>query len=137
MSEISDRMNLIKTTLAAALPARIVTRDLLDFSMREQADLEAGIYTLVSNGENGYQNLLGRLAMDGSQGILLVGQFQLVEDEPPSAIEDAEHVMVDEIKNFVRTLPATLCRLKMNRYRQSQQIDAPYGWVSIDMEFVR
>lgn len=137
MSEISDRMNLIRATLAAALPARVVTRDLLDFSMREAADLEAGIYTLLSKGESGYQNLLGRLAMDGAQRILLVGQIQLEADVLPSAIEDAEFDMVQEIKEFLRALPATLCRLQMKGFNQSQQIDAPYGWVAIELEFIK
>ena len=98
MSEIGDRMNLIKATLAAALPARIVTRDLLDFASRKDSELQAGIYTLVSRGEKGYQNLLGRAAMDGNHNIILVGQIQLDEKATPSGVEDAELTMVDEIK---------------------------------------
>ncbi|HQS59968.1 MAG: hypothetical protein B7Y56_03425 [Gallionellales bacterium 35-53-114] len=137
MSEISDRMNLIKTTLATALPARVVTRDLMDFSMRADEDLQAGIYTLVSKGEGGYQNLLGRLAMDGTQRILLVGQFVAGADADPSAIEDAELAMIAEVKTFLQALPATLCRLKMTGFRQSEQMDTPYGWIVADLEFVK
>ena len=127
-------MNLIKTLLAAALPLRIVTRDLLDFGQR---DCTAGVYTLVSNGEGGYQNLNGREAMDGTQRILLVGQIQLGEDVAPSAIEDAELAMVDEIKAFLRARPSTIVQWYMTGCRQSQQMDAPFGWVSIDLEFIR
>ena len=137
MSEISTRMELIKTLLAAALPLRIVTRDLLDFGQRTNAELTAGIYTLVSNGEGGYENLNGREAMDGTQRILLVGQVQLGEDVAPSAIEDAELAMVDEIKTFLRARPSTIVQLYMTGFRQSQQMDAPFGWVSIDLEFIR
>lgn len=137
MSEIGDRMDLIKSLLAAALPARIVTRDLLDFAQRSEDDLEAGIYTLVSKGEGGYQNLNGREAMDGTQPIQLVGQLKLAEDALPSAIEDAELVMVDEIKVFLRARPAQIIQLYMTGFRQSQQIDAPYGWVSVDLEYIR
>lgn len=137
MSEISTRMELIKTLLAAALTARIVTRDLLDFAQRKDADLLAGIYTLVSNGEGGYQNLNGREAMDGTQRILLVGQIRLDEDAVPSAIENAELAMVDEIKAFLRARPAQIIQLYMTGFRQSQQMDAPYGWVSVDLEYIR
>jgi hypothetical protein len=137
MSELADRMNLIKSELALALTERVVTRDLLDFSQRAADELESGIYTIMSNGERGYQNLNGRKAMDGTHPILLVGQFKLNETaaETPALIEDAEFAMVEEIKGFVRALPATLCRLHMLGFRQSMQVDAPYGWVSIDMEF--
>lgn len=137
MSELGDRMNLIKTTLAAALPSRVVTRDFLDFTDRKDADLLAGIYTLMSGGEKDYQNLLSRHAMDGQQSILLVGQFRVAEGAASSAIEDAEFAMVDEIKAFARALPDSLCQLNMLGFRQSQQVDHPYGWVAIDLEFVR
>lgn len=137
MSELSTRMELIKTTLAAAVTARIVTRNFLDFVDRKDADLLAGIYTLVSNGEGGYQNLNGREAMDGTQRILLVGQIRLAEDAVPSAIEDAELAMVDEIKVFLRARPAQIIQLYMTGFRQSQQVDAPYGWVSVDLEYIR
>ena len=137
MSELGDRMNLIKTTLATALPARIFTRDMMDFAGRKNSDLQAGIYTLVSNGESGYQNLLSRKAMDGSQKILLIGQIEMSEDSNPSALEDAEFVMVDEIKTFLRALPPALCQLQMTAFRQSGQIEHPRGWVAIDLEFVR
>ena len=134
MSEISTRMNLIKTLLAAALPLRIVTRDLLDFGQRY---CTAGVYTLVSNGEGGYENLNGREAMDGTQRILLVGQVQLGEDVAPSAIEDAELAMVDEIKALLRARTSQIIQLYMTGFRHSQQMDAPFGWVSIDLEFIR
>lgn len=136
MSELSDRMALIRTQLAAAFPLRVVTRDLLDFSARDYTDLEKGIYTLIGQGEGGYQNYSTREGMDGRQRILLVGQMQLGEDALPSAIEDAEFAMVDEIKSFLRARPALLAQLYMTGFRQSQQIDAPYGWVSIDLEFL-
>jgi hypothetical protein len=137
MSEIGDRMVLIRSTLATALPARVVTRDLMDFSQRDSADLAKGIYTLVSGPETGYQNLLMRAAMDGQQKMLLVGQIALAETALPSETEDAELAMVDEIKTFLRALPAVLTRLQATGYRNSQQIEHPYGWVAFDLEFIR
>lgn len=135
MSELSTRMELIKTTLATALPLRLVTRDLK--SDRDDAELIAGVYTLLSRSEGNYKNYNGREGMDGAQRMLLVGQFRLDEDALGSAIEDAELAMVAEIKALLRTRPPVLAPLYMTGFRQSQQLDKPYGWVSIDLEFLQ
>lgn len=137
MSELSDRMNLIKTTLAAKYPARVVTRSLLDFQFRKREELMAGVYSIVSEGEGNYANFNGREAMDGKHGILLVGQFELPETATNEQIEDAEFVMADEIKEFVRDLPSGLCSLVMKGFRQSRQVDHPYGWIAVDMEITQ
>lgn len=137
MSTLTARMELIKSTLATALPLRVVTRDLMDFSERADSDLVKGVYTLLSNGEGNYKNYSGREAMDGAQRLFLVGQFRLDEDATGSAIEDAELTMVDEIKAMLRTRPPALAQLYMTGFRQSKQLDKPYGWVSIDLEFLQ
>lgn len=134
MSALAERMALICATLAARCPARIVTRSLLDFSLRQPADLKRGIYTLVSVGESGFENLRERRAMDGTQRMLLIGQIQLGEKADPEEIEDAEFDMVEELKGFMRNLPPALICLEMQGYRQSVQTDHPYGWISADLE---
>lgn len=137
MSDLGDRMNLIKTSLATALPSRVVTRDFMPFDQRKATDLASGIYTIISRDEGNYPNYNGREGMDGSQGIKIIGQFVMTEDSLPSAIEDAEFVMVDEIKTFLRARPAALAQLFMRRFIQSQQLDAPYGWISIELDFLQ
>lgn len=134
MSELSDRMDLIETQLAAMYPARVVTRQLADFSLRKRANLLAGIYTLVSAGERGYRNYNGREAMDGRHEILLVGQIELAATKTPEDTENAEFAMVAEIKAFVRALPAGLCSLVMTGFTQSRQVEHPYGWIAVDLE---
>lgn len=131
---LSGRLIAVLAALSAAVPARVVTRDLKDFADRAPADLAAGVFTLVSLGESGYRNLNGREAMDGKHRMLLVGQIEMGEDAAPSAIEDAELAMVEDVKAFVRNLPAELCSLVMTGFRQSGQLEAPYGWASIDLE---
>lgn len=126
----------IKTTLAAAQPLRVVTRSLKDFADRPEADLVKGIYTIVSQGESGYNNLPHREAMYGKLNIVLVGQILVGEDSEPITVETAELAMVEEIKGFVRALPAGIDSLAMQACRQSGQIEHPYGWVSIDMEMM-
>lgn len=131
---LSDRMNLVKTTLAGRVPARTVTRSLLDFSGRTHTELQAGVYSIVSEGEGGYANLNGREAMDGKHRMLLVGQFVLAETATKEQIEDAEFAMVEEVKGFVRDLPAALCSLVMKGFTQSRQMEHPYGWIAVELE---
>lgn len=136
MPELSARMELIKSQLAAKYPARVVTRDFVDFPMRAAADLEKGVYTLISRGEGGYQNHNGREAMDGKHNIGLIGQIQVGEEASASAVEDAEFAMLEEIKAFVRALPIELCTLVMKDFAQSSQLEHPFGWIAVEMEFL-
>ena len=96
-SDLTIQMEVVKAGLAARVPARIVTRDLLDFANRKPADLTAGIYTVLSSDEGGYSNNMGREAAYGRHNIMILGQFKLAETVVPSAVEDAEGVMIDEI----------------------------------------
>lgn len=131
---LAERMAAMKTALTTAMPTRVVTRDLRDFADRAKADVAKGVFTLVSKGEGGYRNYNGREAMDGKHRILLVAQIVLAETASPSAVEDAEFAMVEEVKTFLRALPAELCSLVMKGFQQSGQLDAPYGWVAIELE---
>lgn len=133
MSELSVRMELLKTSLQAFLPARVITRDLGDFAMREASQLQQGVFTLVSKGEGDYANFIGRMAAYSTRGIAIIGQIQIAEGTAASAIEDAEGSMIDDIKQFARSaLPAGLGSFAMLSVTQSQQLEHPYGWVLID-----
>lgn len=131
---LAERMAALKTALTTAMPTRVVTRKLKDYADRKKEDLAVGVFTLISHGERGYKNYNGREAMDGRHRMLLVGQIELIEDAEGDAVEDAEFAMVEEVKAFVRALPADLCSLVMTGFQQSGQLDAPYGWVAIDLE---
>lgn len=133
---LDAKLGQIKTSLAAAFPLRVVTRSLKDFGDRPEADLAKGIYTILSQGEGGYNNLPGREAMYGKPRIVLLGQIMVGEDSEPEAVEAAELAMTEEIKAFVRALPAGIDSLQMKGFRQSSQLEHPYGWVSIDMEMM-
>lgn len=130
----AERLAAMQAALAAAMPARVVGRDLKDFGDRAKPDIAAGVFTLISKGEGSYRNYNGREAMDGKHRMLLVGQIELAEDAAPSAIEDAELAMVEDVKAFVRALPPTLCSVVMTGFQQSGQLEVPYGWVAIEME---
>jgi hypothetical protein len=131
---LAERMAALKTAMETAMPTRVVTRKLKDFADRPKPDIAAGVFTLISKGERGYQNYNGREAMDGRHSMLLVGQIELAEDTDGDAVEDAEFAMIEEVKGFVRALPSGLCSLVMTGFQQSGQLDAPYGWVAITLE---
>lgn len=135
MSSRGDRMNALKAALLAAWPLRVVTREYKDFGNRVDADLLAGIYTLVSAGERDFTNVPGYNAKDGTHEILIHGQLRVAEDVDGVGLEDAEFVMVDEIVALCGALPATLCQLDLVSYAQSQQLEHPYGWVSFALEY--
>jgi len=134
MSTLGARMTLIRDLLAARLPHRVVTRSLRDFAERQPAELKRGVFSLISLGESDYANLRERAAMDGRHRMLLVGQIQIGEKTDPEAIEEAEFTMVEEIKDFARSLTPALACLEMKNFRQSGQIEHPYGWISVDLE---
>jgi hypothetical protein len=136
VSELSDRMNLIVSSFAAAYPARVVTRKYIDRNLLSDVDLTAGTYAVLSRGERGFANLPQRAAMDGTQDILVAGQFRLAETATGEDIDDAEFAMVEEWKSFVRALPPGMCRLEMIRWAQSTQIEHPNGWVAISLEYI-
>lgn len=133
MSSLSIKMNALAAELAARYPARVVTRDLHDFAQRPDADLVKGVYTLVSRGEDGYTHTMGREASDGNHKIGLLGQFRVAHDALPSAVEDAEGVMVDEVKALLRSRTPLISTVRATGFRQSGQLEAPNGWVAFDL----
>lgn len=135
MGELASLRNALKADMAAAMPTRVVTRDFKDFADRAQADLLQGIVTLIGAGEKGYANYLGRATQLGTLPLILVGQIQLAEGAEPSAVEDAEDLLAEEIKAWCRAPgSALLGGITMTGFRQSGQVDAPYGWIACDIE---
>lgn len=119
--------------MATAMPARIVTRDLLNFDQRKEADLLAGVLTLVLDRERDYANYRGREADLGKLSVPLIGQLKLAEDAAPSAVEDAVIAFSWEVKAFFAgALPVSDALILETRF--SGQFEAPYGWFAMDVE---
>lgn len=136
MSDISSDMASLAAALATALPARVVTRSYRDIGLRRQADLQAGIYTVIARAESDFTHYLGREAQFGKRSIAILGQFQLASDSEPSDIEDAESVMVDEIKGFLADLSPDLASLELHAVQLSAQLEHPFGWVAFGLEMM-
>lgn len=130
---LRDALENLKNALQSAMPTRVVTRDLMNFDLRQESDLEAGVLTVAANRERGYANYRGREADLGKLSVLVVGQLKLPEAALPSEVEDAEFVFAEEVKGFLRgVLPIQAADLLETRF--SGQLDAPYGWFAMDME---
>ena len=128
-----DALEALKAGLAAAMPARVVTRDLLSFDLRQESDLLAGVLTVVTNREGRYANYRGREAQMGRLNVVVVGQLKLAEDALPSEVEDAEFAFVEQVKDFLAgILPVEAIDLLETRF--SGQMEAPYGWFAMDWE---
>ncbi len=130
---LADALNALKDGMAAAMPARVVTRDLLPFDLRSEADLTAGVLSVVSSREGRYANYRGREAQMGRLNVVAVGQIKLPENALPSEVEDAEFEFAEQVKAFLGgVLPVTDIQLIETRF--SGQMEAPYGWFAMDWE---
>ena len=130
---LADSLEALKVGLAAAMPARVVTRDLLSFDQRQESDLLAGVLTVVTNREGRYANYRGREAQMGRLNVVVVGQLKLAEDALPSEVEDAEFAFVEQVKDFLAgILPVEAIDLLETQF--SKQMEAPYGWFAMDWE---
>ena len=130
---LADALNALRDGLATAMPTRVVTRDLLPFDLRREADLTAGVLSLVANVENRYANYRGREAQLGRLRVVVVGQIKLPEGAQPSAVEDAEFDFAEAVKDFLGgVLPVTDVQLLETRF--SGQLEAPYGWFAMEWE---
>ncbi|MGH8764209.1 MAG: hypothetical protein ACRET8_00675 [Burkholderiales bacterium] len=140
MSELGTRMAAIASALQTRFPARKVRRSYVDFNLMKDADLVAGVYTVMSNGEDDLVSQAGYIAKDGKQKIRLLAQLRVQEnkdtDEAGALIEEAELVMVDEVKEFFRNLPPELCLMVLSGWRQSTQVELPYGWVAFNVTYI-
>lgn len=137
MNPIEDRLEAIRVSLAAALPTRTVTRRWVALNLLADDQLVAGHLTLCSQGEQGYKNINGREAMDGVHSLALIGRLKLAENQDALEVEKAELALVQDVKTWLRSLvPGPLCCLLMTGFQQSGQVQAPYGWVTFELEFL-
>ena len=128
VDSIPARIAAVQAALAAALPARRVTRDFLAIDRRQDTDLLAGVVTLIAAGEGGYAAGPGMSARHGVTHLVLACHLRVADDAAPSAVEDTENALIEEIKAFVRAGVAGVT-LTLDRVDQSRQIEHPYGWV--------
>lgn len=134
LERLDDRLNAFETALKAALPTRIIKRELMHFDKHTAAEISAGVLMLVSKGEGSYSQVPGMVAKEGTLYLTLIGHLKLAETNTGQELETAEINFIEEIKAALRiNVPGM--SLKLNNIDQSAQLDFPYGWLvaSVDV----
>lgn len=132
-SETDAVMEAVKTSLAAALPARVVRRGLVDPAQADRADLLAGLVCVVARGGGRFANYMGREGQLGTLQVGLVGFLLVEEDTEPQAIEAAELALLDDLLLWTR-YPNGVGSALPQEWRQSEQLEHPYGWLLLGLE---
>ncbi|HET8555282.1 MAG TPA: hypothetical protein VFL78_10685 [Rhodanobacteraceae bacterium] len=136
----AERLAYLRTALAAALPSRNVTRSFVMHTMLPDADLAPGRITVISAGVADYPYETSdyngsptgpRQTEDATLQLIITGQIKLPEGTDPAAVEDAESDLLADLEVFADAAIADpeMVALRILRARQSQQLDAPYGWI--------
>lgn len=96
-------LDAIVASLAAALPARVAQRSLVDPANANVAALTAGVICVVSEGGGNFANYRGREGDLGTMNVRLVGFLQVLESSTPADIERAELTLLGELLTWVST----------------------------------
>ncbi len=136
-SEIDAALAGIATSLAAALPGRVVQRSLvLDPMNHDPAALAKGVVCLVAGGGGRFANYRGREGQLGHAQLGVVGFVKVAEGSDPVAVEQAELALLAEVLAWVRApgLPAPWDSALPGDWRQSRQQEHPYGWFVLELD---
>lgn len=133
MSSPDSALELIKSSLEAALPARKVQRGLVDPAAADRADLLAGLVCVVSRGGGQFANYLGREGQLGTMEVALVGFLVVDEASEPVAIEQAELALLQDLLDWTK-YPGGVGAALPKEWRQSEQLEHPYGWLVLGLD---
>lgn len=130
-----QQMEALKGALAAALPDMITTRSFVPISQRPIEDLEKGVVTLVRLGEKEFANYMGREADLGTVNAMLAIQFKLSDSAEGLAVEQREIECAKAVRAVLASpLPPPLIGCLATGYKQSGQLECPFGWVLFELE---
>lgn len=136
MSTNEQALAAIHASLAAALPARVVSRSLADPASASDEDLRAGLLCLVSRGGGDFANTRGREGQLGRVNAYLVGYVRVDEGDEPAAVEQAELALLQDVLDWC-TEPGALRPVNAvypMDWTQSAQLEHPYGWVALRLD---
>ena len=127
LEHMDERLAAVRALFSAALSARVIKDSLLHYTEHTDAELTAGVLTIVSQGEGDYSTALGMTAREGTQSLLFIGHLKLAESATGRDIETAELAFIRELKTALRTGVEGV-ELQLRRIEHSAQLDHPYGW---------
>lgn len=136
-NDVDTALQAIADSLAAKLPDRVVGRDLvLDPSAVPDAELLAGKLVVLTPGGGEFEGYRGREATMRSLTVQVAGYVKVPEDQPAGAVELAELDLLADVLAWVQDPGAVHPRngLYPKSWRQSQQLEHPYGWFVLEAQ---
>lgn len=134
IDRIDDRRQAVLEHFRTHLPGRHVKRSWIklyhDHLPQELAD---GVVQIVSAEEGKYLRGRGMVAKRGTQVFALICYLRVEEEDLPELLEDAEGMLVEEIKAAARQ-PLPGVGIDLVEVKMSSQLEHPYGWVLVFIE---
>lgn len=127
----------IEGLMQAALPHRVVQRSLVrDPLSHDQAALEKGVICLVNGGGGQFANYRGREARLGHAALGVVGFVLVEETAEPVAVEQAELALLQDLLGWLQAPghPRPFDYAAAKEFRQSRQMEFPYGWIVLEVD---
>jgi hypothetical protein len=128
-------LDALVASIAAALPARYVQRNLADPAQCPPAQLQAGLVCVVTEGGGNFANYRGREGDLGEMNVRLVGFLQVAEKAEAADIERAELDLLGDLLVWVNTTAVPgLDVVTPGDWSLSKQLEHPYGWMTLALE---
>ncbi len=127
IKDTQARLDAVETLLTAQMPTRFIKRSLLHYTEQDNAELTAGILTIVKASEDNYKNQRGMVTKEATTQMLLIGHLHVAETTTSQAIETAELAFEKELKAAIET-GITGLSFTLERIESSRQLEHPYGW---------
>ncbi|MBV7454300.1 hypothetical protein KW843_07445 [Acidovorax sp. sif1233] len=127
----------IQASMQAAMPLRIVQRSLvLDPLNADQDALARGVVCLVNGGGGQFANYRGREGQLGHAALGVVAFVRVPEGSAPVDVEAAELAVLADVLAWVKApgLPRPFDSALPKSFRQSRQLDFPWGWIVIELD---
>lgn len=134
---IEERLAATLAALQAGMPSRLVSRSYQQQSQHSDADLRKGVVTLLAAGAREFNEPLQRELGEATIGAALVGYLLTGEPDQSKqglAVEQAELTLFAEIQDAILNA-TTLCGLDIVDMNQSRQLEAPYGWIVVNLSW--
>jgi hypothetical protein len=133
MSDANAGLDAVLASLTAALPGRFVQRGLVDPAAAEREQLLAGLVCVVSRGGGQFANYLGREGQLGTMEVALVCFLVVDEATQTVAIEQAELALLQDLLAWT-SYPNGVGSALPKEFRQSEQLEHPYGWLVLGLD---
>ncbi len=133
LPDYNATLDAVKVSLAAFMPGRHVQRKLALAADESRERLTAGVVCLVSEKGGNFANWRGREAQQGTIDVALVGFLQVAESTGSDAVERAELVLLGEMLAWVAGGVTGADRVTAGDWRQSRQLEHPFGWVVLEL----